>query len=115
MYALLSTISEIFEFEVSKSETLASLNHTIHEALGHPSDDVMTLKLNDFELGNEHMEMTLVSLMEDEDTNELILDCEAKKAGVFDKNLILRNATDSVLEVLMIYKVKKFNKERNVE
>ena len=94
---------------------MASLNHTIHETLGHPSDDVMTLKLNDFELGEEHMEMTLESLMEDNDSNEILVDCEAKKAGVFDKNLILRNATDSALEVLMIYKVKKFTKDRNVE
>ena len=96
---------------------MAFLNHAIHEALDHTSDDVMKLKLNDFELGEEHMGLELESLMEDDDTSELYVECEAKKAaiGLFDKNLTLRNATDSVLEVLTIYKVKKFSKERNVE
>ena len=100
-----------------KSETLAFLNHAIHEALDHTSDDVMKLKLNDFELGEEHMGLKLESLIEDDDTSELYVECEAKKAAIelFDKTLTLRNATDSVLEVLTIYKVKKFSKERNVE
>ena len=100
-----------------KSETLAFLNHAIHEALDHTSDDVMKLKLNDFELGEEQMRLKLESLIEDDDGTELYFECEAKKAAIelFDKTLTLRNATDSVLEVLTIYKVKKFSKERNLE
>ena len=117
-YFLLSnffTFIEIIELEVPKSETLAFLNHAIHEALDHTSDDVMKLKLNDFELGKEQMGLKLESLIEDDD--ELYVECEAKKAAIelFDKTLTLRNATDSVLEVLTIYKVKKFSKERNLE
>ena len=112
---LFFTFIEIIELEVPKSETLAFLNHAIHEALDHTSDDVMKLKLNDFELGKEQMGLKLESLIEDDD--ELYVECEAKKAAIelFDKTLTLRNATDSVLEVLTIYKVKKFSKERNLE
>ena len=111
------TFVEIIELEVPKSETLAFLNHAIHEALDHTSDDVIKLKLNDFELGEEQMGLKLESLIEDDDATELYVECEAKKAaiGLFDKNLTLRNATDSELEVLTIYKVKKFSKERNVK
>ena len=56
------------------------------------------------------MGFKLESLIEDDDANELYVECEAKKAAIelFDKNLTLRNATDSELEVLTIYKVSKY-------
>ena len=55
--------------------------------------------------------MTIESAFNDEDG--YTVECKFKEPGFFGKTLTLRNATNSELEVLIVYKVKEFNKESN--
>ena len=94
---------------MSKNDTIEFLNRKIHRELNHLSDNKITLVRNDvFELSKDHMKMTIGSLMDEEDgdgSKEFHVECISRKAGTgySRKSLVLRNATDSVLEVLIIY------------
>ena len=75
----------------------------------------MLLKYQDFELDisdPEISKLTIESLFNDEEG--YTVECKLKDSGIFNKALTLRNATDSELKVSVVYKVKEFNKERNI-
>ena len=100
---------------IQKSKTLGQLNKEIHKKLGLATYDQLSLKYQDSEIDINDPEISMLTI-ESVFTNEdgYTVECKLKEAGFFDKTLTLRNATDSELEVLIIYEVKEFNKERNI-
>ena len=75
----------------------------------------MSLKYQDSEIDISDPEitnLTIGNVFKEEEG--FTVECKLKESGFFDKTLTLRNATDSELEVKIVYEIKEFNKERNI-
>ena len=107
--------AETVDIVIQKCKTIGQFNKEIHKKLALPTYNQFSLKYQDFELDisdPEISKLTIESAFNDEDG--YTVECKFKEPGFFGKTLTLRNATNSELEVLIVYKVKEFNKERNI-
>ena len=100
---------------MSKSKKVDLLIRKVHRKFGFSTNDILVLKYNGFELGEQDKDVTIDDLIDEEGTNELEVDCSYVKAGIPGKDFVLRNATNSELAIAIVYKIKESSQQRGFE